>query len=100
MARSFLLQSEREYKVRFVTKILTKLGLLEEDLDYHFMHASMVIIFLFCGYQKWFDCEAQRTQAALRRFALLFNAKATDNDSFGQTLAKQRLRLTPPKEQK
>jgi hypothetical protein len=55
MARSFLLQSEREYKVRFATKILTKLGLLEEDLDYHFMPASMVIIFLFCGYQKWFD---------------------------------------------
>ena len=43
----------------FVTKILVKLGLLKVDLDYHFVRASMVIIFLFFGYQKWFDYEAQ-----------------------------------------
>ncbi len=43
----------------FVTKILVKLGILKEDLDYHFVRASMVIIFLFFGYQKWFDYEAQ-----------------------------------------
>jgi len=40
-------------------KILTKFGLLKEDLDYHFDRASMVIIFLFFGYQKWFEYEAQ-----------------------------------------
>jgi len=40
-------------------KILTKFGLLKEDLDYHFVRASMVIIFLFFGYQKWFEYEAQ-----------------------------------------
>ena len=39
--------------------ILTKLGLLKEDLDYHLVRASMVIIFLFFGYQKWFAYEAQ-----------------------------------------
>jgi uncharacterized membrane protein YkgB len=39
--------------------ILTKLGLLKDDLDYHFIRASMVIIFLFFGYQKWFEYEAQ-----------------------------------------
>ncbi len=43
----------------FVTKILVKLGILREDLDYHFVRASMVIVFLFFGYQKWFDYEAQ-----------------------------------------
>ena len=43
----------------FVTKILVKLGILKEDLDYHFVRISMVIIFLFFGYQKWFDYEAQ-----------------------------------------
>src|SRR5262245_43443407 len=32
---------------------------LEGDLDYHLMRGSMVIIFLFFGYQKWFDYEAQ-----------------------------------------
>jgi uncharacterized membrane protein YkgB len=39
--------------------ILTKFGLLKEDLDYHLIRASMVIIFLFFGYQKWFEYEAQ-----------------------------------------
>jgi uncharacterized membrane protein YkgB len=39
--------------------ILTRLGLLKDDLDYHLIRASMVIIFLFFGYQKWFDYEAQ-----------------------------------------
>ena len=38
---------------------LTKLGLLKDDLDYHLTRASMVIIFLFFGYQKWFEYEAQ-----------------------------------------
>jgi len=39
--------------------VLTKSGLLREDLDYHLVRASMVIIFLFFGYQKWFAYEAQ-----------------------------------------
>jgi uncharacterized membrane protein YkgB len=39
--------------------ILTKSGLLAKDLDYHLVRASMVIIFLFFGYQKWFEYEAQ-----------------------------------------
>jgi len=45
--------------MNFVTNILVKLGILKEDLDYHFVRASMVVIFLFFGYQKWFDYEAQ-----------------------------------------
>src|ERR1700746_573526 len=43
----------------FVTKVLVKLGILKEDLDYHLLRASMVIIYFFFGYQKWFDYEAQ-----------------------------------------
>jgi uncharacterized membrane protein YkgB len=39
--------------------ILTKSGLLTRDLDYHLIRASMVIIFLFFGYQKWFEYEAR-----------------------------------------
>jgi len=42
----------------FINK-LVKLGILKEDLDYNVARASMVIIFLFFGYQKWFDYEAQ-----------------------------------------
>src|SRR5262249_10195942 len=40
-------------------KNLSKLGITKEDIDYHFVRASMVIIFLFFGYQKWFEYEAQ-----------------------------------------
>ena len=43
----------------FLIKILSKSGLLTKDLDYHLLRASMVIIFLFFGYQKWFEYEAQ-----------------------------------------
>jgi uncharacterized membrane protein YkgB len=38
---------------------LIKLGILKEDLEYHLVRASMVILFLFFGYQKWFAYEAQ-----------------------------------------
>jgi hypothetical protein len=31
----------------------------KEDLDYHLLRTSMVIIFLAFGYQKWFEYEAQ-----------------------------------------
>ena len=39
--------------------LLMKLGILKADLDYHLIRAAMVIIFLFFGYQKWFEYEAQ-----------------------------------------
>ena len=42
-----------------LTSILMRFGLLKEDLDYHLLRASMVIIFLAFGYQKWFEYEAQ-----------------------------------------
>jgi hypothetical protein len=38
---------------------LAKSGLLATDLDYHLIRASMVLIFLAFGYQKWFAYEAQ-----------------------------------------
>ena len=39
--------------------LFVKIGILKNDLDYHLLRASMVIIFLFFGYQKWFQYEAQ-----------------------------------------
>jgi uncharacterized membrane protein YkgB len=39
-------------------KALIRLGLLKKDLDYHLVRASMVIIYFFFGYQKWFAYEA------------------------------------------
>jgi uncharacterized membrane protein YkgB len=38
---------------------LTKTGLLKGDLDYHLVRASMVVLFWFFGYQKWFDYEVK-----------------------------------------
>jgi uncharacterized membrane protein YkgB len=40
-------------------RILMRSGILKEDLDYHLIRAAMVVIFLFFGYQKWWEYEAQ-----------------------------------------
>src|SRR5580704_6008933 len=45
--------------MNLLIRILTKLGLLKKDLDYHVVRASMVIMLAFFGYQKWFAYEAQ-----------------------------------------
>lgn len=45
--------------MNLITGILIKLGILREDLDYHFARGVMVVIFFFFGYQKWFQYEAQ-----------------------------------------
>src|SRR6267154_4400462 len=44
--------------LNLLIKILAQLGLLTKDLDYHLVRASMVIIYFFFGYQKWFAYEA------------------------------------------
>ena len=56
----------------FITKMLIKLGILKKDLDYHFIRASLVIIFLFFGYQKWFDYEAQALIPYISHGPLIF----------------------------
>src|SRR5947209_6442440 len=40
-------------------QVLAKSRLLKSDVDYHLVRASMVLIFLLFGYQKWFEYEAQ-----------------------------------------
>ena len=39
---------------------LRRSRVLASDLDYHVVRASMVIMFLFFGYQKWWAYEAER----------------------------------------
>ena len=51
---------------------LTRLGLLREDLDTHVMRASLVLLFLFFGYQKWFDYEAHVLIPYISNGPLLF----------------------------
>jgi uncharacterized membrane protein YkgB len=45
--------------MKFIIRILIRLGILTDDIDYYFIRASMVMIFLIFGYQKWFNHEAQ-----------------------------------------
>ena len=51
---------------------LAKLGVLKKDLDYHLLRASMVVIFLFFGYQKWFQYEAQALIPYISHGPLIF----------------------------
>ena len=47
------------YLIKNLEKILAGLGLLSEDIEYHVVRASMVIIFAFFGYTKWHQYAAQ-----------------------------------------
>jgi uncharacterized membrane protein YkgB len=46
-------------EMNLLIRLLIRSGILSEDLDYHLLRGSMVVIFLFFGYQKWFAYEAQ-----------------------------------------
>ena len=56
----------------FDTRILIGLGILRDDIDYHVVRASMVIIFLLFGYQKWFNYEAQALIPYINHGPLIF----------------------------
>ena len=58
--------------MKFITNLLIKLGVLKDDLDYHLIRASMVVIFLFFGYQKWFQYEAQALIPYISHGPLIF----------------------------
>lgn len=45
--------------MNWLIKALSKTSLLKGDLDNHLVRASMVIVYFFFGYQKWFNYEAQ-----------------------------------------
>ena len=42
-----------------LVKLLAKSPLLTPDLDYYLIRATMVIVFVLFGYQKWFEYEAR-----------------------------------------
>lgn len=43
--------------MNYLANTLNRLGLLGRDLDYHLLRAAMVIIFVWFGYDKWFESE-------------------------------------------
>jgi uncharacterized membrane protein YkgB len=58
--------------VDLLGKVLTPLGLLRRDADYHLLRAAMVIIFFFFGYQKWFAYEVDRLVPYITNGPLIF----------------------------
>jgi hypothetical protein len=44
--------------MNYLINALSRSGLLKDDLDCLLIRASMVIVFLLFGYQKWFEYEA------------------------------------------
>lgn len=61
-----------EVLINAPTSVLVKLGLLREEADYHLLRGSMVIIFFFFGYQKWFAYEVDRLVPFISNSPLIF----------------------------
>ena len=61
-----------ELLINALASVLTKLRLLGEDADYHLLRASMVIMFFFFGYQKWFAYEVERLIPFISNGPLIF----------------------------
>ena len=53
-------------------KILTASRLLKGDLDLHLVRASMVLIFVLFGYQKWWEYEVQALIPFIKNGPLTF----------------------------
>lgn len=51
---------------------LAKSRLFKTNVDYHLLRATMVIIFLFFGYQKWFQYEADALIPYISHGPLIF----------------------------
>ena len=58
--------------MKLIANVLIKLGILKDHLDYHLIRASMVVVFLFFGYQKWFPYEAQALIPYISHGPLIF----------------------------
>ena len=53
-------------------KTLAKSRFFKGDLDYHLVRASMILIFLLFGYQKWFEYEAETLKPFISNGPLIF----------------------------
>lgn len=58
--------------MNYVVKLLNRYGILGSDLDYHLLRASMIVIFLFFGYQKWWQYLAQALIPYISNGPLIF----------------------------
>ena len=58
--------------MNYLIKVCQRYGIFDRDMDYHVLRASMVLIFLFFGYQKWFEYEAQALIPYISNGPLIF----------------------------
>ena len=58
--------------MKYLVKLCDRFGLLRNDLDHHVVRASMVLVFLFFGYQKWWNYEAQALIPYISNGPLIF----------------------------
>ena len=58
--------------MNYLIRLSDRFGILKSDLDYHLVRASMVLVFLFFGYQKWFEYEAQALIPYISHGPLIF----------------------------
>jgi hypothetical protein len=58
--------------MKYLITLCDRFGLLHRELDYHLLRASMVLIFLFFGYQKWWPYEAQALIPYISNGPLIF----------------------------
>src|SRR5947208_16264342 len=59
-------------KLDSLVQKLANSRLFKSDFDYHLVRASMVIIFVLFGYQKWFEYEAQTLIPFIKNGPLTF----------------------------
>jgi uncharacterized membrane protein YkgB len=62
----------KEQPMKYLIELCDRFGLLQSDLDYHLVRGSMVLIFLFFGYQKWFEYEAKALIPYISNGPLIF----------------------------
>jgi uncharacterized membrane protein YkgB len=59
-------------KLDYLVQKLANSRLFKSDFDYHLVRASMVLVFLLFGYQKWFEYEAQTLIPFISNGPLIF----------------------------
>ena len=58
--------------MNYIIKLLNKSGILESDLDYHFIRASMVIIFFFFWIPKMVELRSAGTNPLHQQWPAYF----------------------------
>ncbi len=58
--------------MKYLIKLCDRFGVLQSDIDYHLLRASMVLILLFFGYQKWWEYEAHALIPYISNGSLIF----------------------------